>query len=138
MAGMVVWFFQSLSAYLSHRWSVQRERWQVQGSSWYSLGAWAVYTRLIGNTIAIANTLWIVIFSFLQFTNLYNNCWCASSQFQKGLDGFVLVLATPAQIYSKASAPWIGGTFMAITCDIICVLFFTLGKGDNLYQGDAQ
>jgi len=135
---MSVWALQSFSAYLSHLWCVQKERYGKQRCTWCSLGAFAVYFRLLGNVIAIANTLWIVIFSFLQFSNLYNNCWCASSQFQKGLGGFVVVLATPAQIYSKAQAPWIGGTFMAIVCDVLCVLFFTLGKGDDQYEEDAQ
>jgi hypothetical protein len=135
---MWVWFLQSLSAYLSHRFSVQKELHGVGPATWRSLGAFAVYTRLAGNLLAIANTLWIVTLSFLQFTNVYNNCWCASAEFQNGPYSFVVVIATQAMIYAKASTPWITGTFIAIASSIFCVLFFTLSMGNDLFRMDAQ
>jgi hypothetical protein len=129
-----------ISAELSRRWAVRKELHpdETAAPTWLSLGAFAVYTRLLGNLLAITNTLWVLTFSFLQFTNVYNNCWCASAEFQNGPNGFVVVLATQVQIYAKASTPWIAGTFMGIACTIFCGLFYTLAKGDDLFRIDRH
>jgi len=36
----------------------------------------AVVLRLLGKMIAIANTLWLIASSLMEFVGAYNNCWC--------------------------------------------------------------
>jgi hypothetical protein len=134
----VVWSFLVLSARLSHLWRVQQEQLGVKPATLFSIGALAVLTRLIGNTLAILNALWVITFSILQFTNVYNNCWCASSALQWGANHYILLFPQPSQIYAIASPFWIAGTFIGIASAAICVIFFMLAKGDDLFRMDAQ
>ncbi|KAF8866331.1 hypothetical protein BDZ45DRAFT_578983, partial [Acephala macrosclerotiorum] len=43
------------------------------------LGPLPVVLRLFGKFLAFINTIWVILTSILQFTNLYDNCWCSAS-----------------------------------------------------------
>jgi hypothetical protein len=138
VAATVIWSLLVLSAWLSHIWSVRREKSGLKPATWFSIGSFAVLTRLAGNGLAVFNALWVIAFSTLQFTNLYNNCWCASSALQWRVGGWVPLFATSAQLFAVASQYWIAGTFMGVVCAGFCAVFFMLAKGDDLFQMDAQ
>jgi hypothetical protein len=124
----VSWSLLVLSAWLSHIWSVRREHSVVKPVTRFSIGSFAGLTRLVGNGLAVFKALWVIAFSTLQFTNLYNNCWCASLALQWGIGGWVPLFATPAQYFAVASQYWIVGTFMGVVCSGFCAVFFMLAK----------
>lgn len=132
-AATLVWSLQVLSASLSHGWSKRRESKGVKSPTRLTLGTLAVYTRLIGNALAVLNAVWVITFSTLQFTNLYNNCWCAASALQRGTGpgSWIAILATPAEFFAAAKGSWIVGTFLAIFCSAFCMFFFMLAKGST-------
>lgn len=136
----MVWLLQVLSANLSHAWAIRRESrpQDTRSPTWGSLGAWAVYTRLIANALAILNAGWLVTLSVLTFTNLYNNCWCASAAFECGTKTWIPTLMTPGMISAVSHGYWVSGTFLAISCTAITLFFFMIAKGDDLFRGDAQ
>lgn len=105
-------------------------------TGWFSLGAMAVYIRLVSNTLAILNALWLITFSTLQLTNLYNNCACNSS-FNKS---WVLIssIAIPGRMYEVASVYWIAGTATAIVSASLFAGFLYMARGEDLYRMDAQ
>ena len=133
----VVWSLLVLSASLSQFWSVRNENSRAQSGILVWIGALAVLTRLAGNTLAVINALFVLSFSFLQLTNVYNNCWCNSSALQWGPNHWVLLWATPADYFALSSPYWIGGTFMSIACAAFCTAFFMLAKGDDLFNMTA-
>lgn len=138
MAATIVWALQVLSASLSHHWSEHRETHpeRRQTAGWLSLGAFAVYFRLAANTLAILNAIWVITFSTLQFTNLYNNCACNSS-FTK--DWVVISsIAIPGRIYEVASVYWIAGTATAIASAFLSTVFLYMARGEELFMMDAQ
>ena len=136
----MVWLLQVISSNLSHSWAMKRELrpQDTRSPTWGSTGAWAVYTRLIANVLAILNAIWLVTLSTLTFTNLYNNCWCASAAFQWGSNTWIPILMTPAMVSAYSHGSWVAGTFLAITCIAATLSFFMIAKGDDLFRGDAQ
>ncbi|KAF9790969.1 hypothetical protein BJ322DRAFT_977568, partial [Thelephora terrestris] len=72
----------------------------------------AACTRWLGKFIAILNGLGILVSCILQFSGIYDNCFCSSAIF--GGDPSGSVSSTPAHIWeSEVYWYWIGGTVMA-------------------------
>jgi hypothetical protein len=138
LAATAVWLLQMLSAALSHCWSVRQELHGTSPPTWLSLGAFAVYTRLAGNTLAVFNAVWVVTFSIFQLTSLYGNCWCASPALQHGSKNWAVLFATPAQIFTASSEAWITGMFIAIICACYCGVFLPLAKRDDHFRMDEK
>src|SRR3954447_9487012 len=44
----------------------------------------AVITRRLGKLLAIISALWVIVFSGLQFSNVFNSCWCNSCAVTRG------------------------------------------------------
>ncbi|KAH8894635.1 hypothetical protein GQ53DRAFT_858115 [Thozetella sp. PMI_491] len=134
----LVWILLSLSAWLTHLWAVRRENGSATPSKLFSLGSFAIFTRLLGNTLAVLNAAWLIILSFFQFTNMYNNCWCGSSAFQWGYDFWVLLFPTDAEVFSIGKNYWIAGTFVGVFCCSVAGAFFVMAKGNELFRdGDV-
>jgi hypothetical protein len=81
LVATTVWFLQVLSAHLSHTWAKRCESGlrHTRSLIWISLGALAVYTRLIANTLAILNSLFLVTISTMTITNIAETSWCFSA-----------------------------------------------------------
>lgn len=108
----------------------------MRAAGWLSLGAIAVYVRLAANTLAILNAIWVITFSTLQLTNLYNNCACNSS-FTKGWV-VISLIAIPGSMYEEARVYWIAGTATAIVSASLFAVFLYIARGEDLYRMDAQ
>jgi hypothetical protein len=134
----LVWLLQVLSASLSHTWAKRYEAKRNTTPNWGSVRAWAVYTRTIANALAVLNALWLVTFTMLSFTNLYNNCWCASSAFQWGRNTWVPTLMTPDMIWAFSHTYWVSGTLVSIACTAITLSFFTIAKEGYLFRNDSR
>jgi hypothetical protein len=135
--GTVTWSLLVASASLSQFWSARSENSRTQSSVLGWIAALAVVTRLAGNAVAVINALFVLTFSVLQLTNVYENCWCRSSALQWGPDHWVLLWATHADYFAHSGSYWIGGTFMSISCAVFCTAFFMLAKGDDLFDMTA-
>ena len=75
--------------------------------------AGAIVCRWLGKCIAILSAMCILIVCFFQVTDAFNNCFCASTTFDKGRDSVVF------QTINSIVGPsvlwiWIGGLGMAV------------------------
>jgi hypothetical protein len=135
----LAWVCLMLSAYLSHSWSSAMENNHsiLKARLPRFSGPMAVLFRLAGKSLAVFNTWYLVIHNILQFTRLFNNCWCESVVLQWGVErGFVsLFLGTPGVAAVSAMA-WKTGVFLAISISFICTLFIFFSTGDELFQND--
>jgi hypothetical protein len=133
----VVWTLLTFSAYLSHLCAIEEERKNPRTRP--IIAAIAVITRLIGKSLAFLNACGIVVTSMLQFTNLYDNCWCSGSVLGLGAKAaWVILFATPGQIASASTAFWISGVFLSLTVAFISVFFFWVSKGSEIFRKNTQ
>ncbi|KAF1997331.1 hypothetical protein P154DRAFT_565495 [Amniculicola lignicola CBS 123094] len=89
----------------------------------------AVTTRLLGKTIAVLNAVWLVLSSLLEYTGVYDRCYCKGNQTGLGLNGGWLVLfKTDNDLAEYATSPWAGGVAMSIMVCFAAYFFFWLGS----------
>ena len=121
-----------LSSYLSHLWSARLEQNpELPASSLFHLvGPLAVVMRCLGKYIAVVNACWVVIISTLQFTKIFNNCWCEACVAQLGTTfGWVVIFASDAQVADVSWAAWNGGLAISLTVVLLFILFIIFGRG---------
>jgi hypothetical protein len=119
-AATVTWSLLTTSAWLSHLWAQKKESSGPQRLAVFSIASLAVITRLAGNALGVCNAFWVIVFSVLQFTNLYNNCWCAASAMQWGSGSWVILFASPADIFAFSETYWATGTFLGLFVAFLC------------------
>jgi hypothetical protein len=78
----------------------------------------AISTRVMGKTLAIINTFWLLISSLLEYIGVYSNCWCKSSIITLGDKAWVVLFKTDKDFRAVARGPWIGGIVMGT---LICL-----------------
>lgn len=133
----LAWLMLVLSASVSNRWSFQLER--RTNSPRYVLGSLAVITRLIGKSLAAANAIFLVATSAIQFTGLYDNCWCDAcilSIVEKV--GWVILFASDAQIAAASKGAWIGGVSLSIISAAMTTFCFLTSRGDEVFERNTQ
>ena len=118
LAATQIWLILLLAAYLSHRHSLLMERSppynRAQRYRSNLLAAVVICTRLVGKALAIANALFLVATSVLQFTGLYDTCWCNACIPSLGrLKGWVILFATDSEISAASSTSWWSGTALS-------------------------
>ncbi|KAI0115895.1 hypothetical protein GGR51DRAFT_575697 [Nemania sp. FL0031] len=74
----------------------------------------AVVTRMLGRTLAVANTIWIIVSTLWEFVGFYDNCWCNSTYLSKGNRGWFLLFIDRHDMAPAAVAPWDGVFFLSI------------------------
>ena len=96
------------------------------------LGPLAVVTRAAGKSAALLNAFWVLIASTLQFTKLFNNCWCESDVLGLGPSfGWVVIFATDEQIADSARVAWGTGIALSLTIVGVLTLFVIFGTGND-------
>ncbi|KAF2117030.1 hypothetical protein BDV96DRAFT_644465 [Lophiotrema nucula] len=89
----------------------------------------AVVTRLLGKTIAILNAIWLVLSSLLEYTGVYDRCYCKGNETGLGMDrGWLVLFKTDDDLASYATSPWAGGVAMSILVCLISYCFFWMGS----------
>ncbi|ORY10952.1 hypothetical protein BCR34DRAFT_433794, partial [Clohesyomyces aquaticus] len=89
----------------------------------------AVSTRLLGKTIAILNTIWLVLSSLLEYTGVYDRCYCKGNEIGLGMEhGWLVLFKTNNDLAQYATTPWAGGVAMSIIVCSVSYLFFWLGS----------
>lgn len=103
------------------------------------LGPLAVVTRLFGKFLAAANALYLVATSVIQFTGLYDTCWCDSCIPSLGRQaGWVVLFASDAQIAAASKEAWIGGVSMSIASAAVVTFCFLISRGDEIFAQDPE
>ena len=144
LASTVSWLVLVLSAYLSHRWSLLQETAQRRGNTFRPspnilLAGLAVTTRLLGKSLAAANAAFVVVNSVIQFTGLYDNCWCDACIPSLGKKaGWVILFASDAQITAVTKSAWVGGVFMGILTALVASAWVFVARGDEVFEGGGQ
>ena len=131
-------FFLILASEFSDSWSFQFERYHERmeellhernpRSSFakpsHLVAAGAVSFRLLGKTLAILNSVFIVAGCILEFVGLYESCFCKSSHLGLGKKAYVSFLSTDESL-QIARPFWYGGAGAAISAVlIVCFGYF--------------
>ena len=124
----------TLSAYLSHLHSLRLETSRRRPST--LLAVLAVLIRLLGKLLAIANAVFVVVTSVIQFTGLLDNCWCDACIPSLGKKaGWVVLFARDAQIVTASRSAGVGGVFMGIVVGGFVSLWVFVARGDEVFGG---
>ncbi|KAI0430330.1 hypothetical protein F5Y09DRAFT_356054 [Xylaria sp. FL1042] len=92
----------------------------------------AVLTRILGRTLAVVNTLWIILSTLWELVGFYNNCWCDSTYLAKGARGWVLLFVEASETAKAAAAPWTGSVFLSVFVSATsCGLFWLYCRGNR-------
>ena len=126
----LAWLTLVLSAYLSHRWSLIRERGKLRSGS--IIGPIAVVARLIGKGLAVINAGWVISASLLQFTNAYDTIWCDSCALGlTGKPGWVVLFASEAQIAAASNQAWISGVLISVIVTAVATIWIFIAVSDS-------
>ena len=95
--------------------------------------------RILGKTLAAANALFIVVNSFMQFTGLFDNCWCDACIPTLGkVGGWVILFATDVEIKAAGKAAWIGGVSLGMVVVALVTIWIFIARGDEIFEGNDQ
>lgn len=131
------WFLLVFSAYLSHLHNINLESPSPYHTPFRAPAA--ILTRLAGKSLACLNTCFLFVTSVLQFTNLYNNCWCSAAVAGLGREkGWVILFATDAQIAAAAKTPWIVGICLGIFVGLGTLVWILGERGDDIFRKNRQ
>ena len=130
----LAWALLTFSAFVSHRHALIRQNMNLTARRKAQrlccfLGPVAVSMRLSGKALAAANTVFLVAISIIQFTGLFDSCWCDACIPSLGeAKGWVILWADDTQIGAASSSAWGGGTLMSfVSMAIVAMVLFILG-----------
>ncbi|KAL8789469.1 MAG: hypothetical protein Q9195_006794 [Heterodermia aff. obscurata] len=137
LASTVAWLTLTCSACLSHLYSLRLESPDPRHQPSTLLAALAVLTRLLGKLLASANAIFVIATSIIQFTGLFDNCWCDACIPSRGkAAGWVVLFASDDQLFRAAKGAWVGGVFMGIVVGGVVSLWVFIARGDEVFAGD--
>ena len=136
LCSTVSWLLLTASAYLSHRYSLRLE---AHGRPSPYLGPIAVPLRIVGKALAAANALFVVGDSVIQFTGLFDNCWCDACIPTLGkVRGWVILFASDEQIAAAGKASWVGGVSLGMVVVALVTIWIFIARGDEIFEGNDQ
>ncbi|KAK5163217.1 uncharacterized protein LTR77_010803 [Saxophila tyrrhenica] len=95
----------------------------------------AVVLRVFGKFLAIANTLFLLATSLMEFVGGFNNCWCMGNWIGMGNEGWIVLFKGADALSAAASLPWGGGLALAL---LVCFLSYTFFFFGSLKTDDDQ
>lgn len=127
MAGTVSFFFflaSSILAHMSRPYPGQAHT-QSRLNTYQNIGA--IVCRWLGKCIAVSSAMGILLVCFFQVTGAFNNCFCASTTFDKGR-GSVVFVTINYVIGPSVSKFWIAGLVMAFGTGLLFSFSMYLSK----------
>ena len=76
--------------------------------------------------MAVFNTFWIIVLSLLQFSGVFNNCYCGSSVIGLGRENGHYLIYYSAMDGRIMVAAWIVGALSAAICSFLFFVFIRL------------
>ncbi|KAG1719922.1 uncharacterized protein EDB91DRAFT_1240482 [Suillus paluster] len=110
----IVWAMLVMSSILSHYSSSCSNQPRNIFSSMHLARVLSNLLRWGGKLLAIVNAIWIIAASMLQFTNIYDNCYCNSSVLGRGVRDAYFIVITDGLDLGYTKAAWFGA--LALTC----------------------
>jgi hypothetical protein len=83
--------------------------------------------RAAGKTLAVANTVWLLLSTVFEYVGFYNKCWCKSCFANLGHQGWVVLFKTDLDFRRVAQGPWRDGIIMSTMVVVVLLLFFAMG-----------
>ncbi|KAJ8119261.1 hypothetical protein ONZ43_g3754 [Nemania bipapillata] len=92
----------------------------------------AVFTRMLGRTLALGNALWIILSTIWELAGFYDNCWCDSTYISKRAAGWVLLFVEKDDMAHAAATSWAGGVLLSIFVGATtCGVFWLYCRGSH-------
>ncbi|KAF2732487.1 hypothetical protein EJ04DRAFT_496825 [Polyplosphaeria fusca] len=129
-----VWVLLAASMLFSHAAMLryQREHWYERTTAHSILCGLAVVTRLLGKAMAILSAIWLVLSSLLEFTGVYDRCYCKGNEIGLGKEsGWLVLFKTDDDLAQYATSPWAGGVAMSILICFGSYGFFFLASRES-------
>lgn len=98
------------------------------GNNWF-LNHVEKFFRKIGKLAALLNATIIILGCFLQFTGVFNNCYCDSDKISRGSAAF-LVFLSPSDKADLAGISWGIGFAMALAPCLVAIFFIEISRRD--------
>ncbi|KAG2130899.1 hypothetical protein DEU56DRAFT_954381, partial [Suillus clintonianus] len=109
----IIWFMLLISSILAHYTSDDDSNKQKPARYLWAR-AISNCLRWMGKTLAVANSIWVVVACTFVYSGLYDTCFCNSSEISRGKAAYVVIVQTAAQTAQLKTA-WIGAVGMACT-----------------------
>ncbi|KAI7570457.1 hypothetical protein KC343_g2192 [Hortaea werneckii] len=140
--GTAVWFFLLCSTLFSHAVMLRYQRIHQaapqadlttvrRGLGLRMLCAAAVLTRVLGQFLAFADSIWLILSSLFEMTGAYSNCWCLGNHIGLGDQGWVLLFKSAPDLKVLAQPIWGGGIALSLGVCIGSYLIFVLAFMKN-------
>ncbi|PPR00406.1 hypothetical protein CVT26_009691 [Gymnopilus dilepis] len=129
VASTVVWLMLLTSSILAYYSTIEHSHIR-QGRRFRSAKAGisrvlSIFLRRTGKILASLNALWIIAIGMLQFSNMFENCYCNSSVLGLGEKAYDVILLTVNDVGSMRGA-WIGGFSLSAVTVVVFVGFVTI------------
>ena len=93
--------------------------------------ALAVGTRILGKTLAIVNTIWIITADLFEYVGVYDTCWCQTISATKGSKGWVVIFKSVQDLANVTVSAWSAGIVLSVMVCLIALAFFLLSCRDD-------
>jgi len=79
-----------------------------------------------GKSLAIINAIWIIAGGMLQFTSIYDNCYCNSSVLGKGVHAAYYLVITNDLNLGQIKAAWFGALALGCSTSLGFIFYMSL------------
>ncbi|GAB7343470.1 hypothetical protein MBLNU457_1491t1 [Dothideomycetes sp. NU457] len=98
--------------------SISRRRVRMRSKKYHAICAAAIILRKSGKVLAVANAMWLIISSLLEFASGFNNCYCQSTYIELRSRAFVTLFPN-ARDLEKMS--FLVAGMATLTSAVICL-----------------
>ncbi|KAG1773280.1 hypothetical protein EV702DRAFT_583207 [Suillus placidus] len=124
----IVWAMLVMSSILSHYASSYSDRPRSPFSS-ITICLAKVVSNLLrwgGKLVAIVNAIWIIVAGMLQFTSIYDNCYCNSSVLGRGAQYAYDIVVFDGLDLNQTKAAWFGALALAGSTSLGFIFYMSL------------
>jgi ABC-type multidrug transport system permease subunit len=122
----IVWVMLVLSSILSHYASSYRYRLEIPFSFVRLAKVLANVLRWGGKLLAIINAIGVIASGMLQFTSVYDNCYCNSSVLGLGIDRAYSVISPSDSQVDYTLYAWCGALALGSCTSLIYIFYMNL------------
>ncbi|KAG2160055.1 uncharacterized protein EDB93DRAFT_1073334, partial [Suillus bovinus] len=124
----IIWAMLVMSSVLSHYASSYSDRPRSPFLS-TTISLVKVSSNLLrwgGKLMAIVNAIWIIATGMLQFTSVYDNCYCDSSVLGRGAQRAYVIVLPDGLDFNQTKAAWFGALALAGSASLGFIFYMSL------------
>ncbi|KAF4920765.1 Cocaine esterase [Colletotrichum viniferum] len=91
-------------------------------------GAFAVFLRLLGCFLLVANTVWLLLISIWELIGFFDSCYCASTELSKKESGWILLFKGTDALKEDAQKAWGIGIGLGFVLIFVAIAVFYLAS----------